>query len=387
MPTSLKRKSILLINGSSDLYGASRILSITATCLHERYDLTLYLPRPGPLVDLFNQVSPQTVVKIVPSLPVIQRSMRSVRGMWDMFSGSVYFSFHILFNFRYYKTFDLIFINTLSCAPLIKIFKLFNFGVCVHVHEILSNEDFLTRQVNLLAIRSSDYIIAVSGAVNSNLSSLARSSTEKHKITTINNGIDDYSIAGSIKKHSKTIFTLFGRIKPEKGQWYFLEALLLIDPALYEHAEFRIIGSPVQSNKVYVEWLEKIDQFRDTTDIQLQIIGFISDIRSYLDETDIVLVPSLMQEPFSTLILEGLSAGKIVVATNVGGSAESIQDGITGILIEPDSPQQFANLISELITKPQQYHFLKENARKSYLDNFTVGHYRDKLNSFISGII
>lgn len=378
------RKKLLIINGSSDLYGANRILALTIDSLKVSYDITLFIPGAGPLSDFILQKNSQVEIQLVPQMPIIQRSMRSISGSVKFIMAFSWFFLQLLRNPGFYRSFDLIFINTLSCAPMIFLFKSFKFRVLVHVHEILSNQDMVTKGVNRLALTYSDTIISVSAEVKGNLVQACRSAAEQEKILVIQNGIEDLLDTGMQVNDERLVFSLFGRIKPEKGQWYLLEALRLIDSDVLSKALFRVIGSPTpDGTKLYHGWLEEVEALRKNHGLNLEVIGFVNDISSYLNATDVVLVPSLMQDPFPTVILEGLSAGKIVLATDSGGSKESIQHGVNGILMESTSAVNFADILTRIILHSHAYAEMKVNARNSYLKNFTVDRYKKNISDLV----
>lgn len=378
------RKKILIINGSADLYGANRILALTIDSLIDSYDISLFLPRPGPLIKFISDRSPGVRIQIVPEMPVIERSMRSFAGALRFAGLYSRFYMKLLLQSARYRSYDLIFINTLSCTPLICLFKSFKFKVLVHVHEILSNQDTVTRLINRLALKYSDAMIAVSSDVKTNLLNACHTLKERQKISMIQNGIPDMFEPAMQVENKKLIFSLFGRIKPEKGQWYLLEAIKKTDPKILSKAVFRVIGSPTLHGTVlYKSWLLEVEALKNSHSLNIEVIGFVNDISTYLNETDVVLVPSLMQDPFPTVILEGLSAGKIVLASNSGGSKESIQDGVNGILMDTDNAGRFSELIISIIQHPDLYAQMKIHARESYLQNFTVSRYKANILDLI----
>jgi glycosyltransferase involved in cell wall biosynthesis len=59
-------------------------------------------------------------------------------------------------------------------------------------------------------------------------------------------------------------------------------------------------------------------------------------------------VPSVWQEPFSLVVLEGMAAGLPVVASNTGGTAEAITDGRTGFLFDARDTAELAHLLDRL---------------------------------------
>jgi glycosyltransferase involved in cell wall biosynthesis len=185
----------------------------------------------------------------------------------------------------------------------------------------------------------------VSHAVKQNLLK-STSGDGSHKITVIHNGIPDLFVPQNPleKKNVKCVVTLIGRIKPEKGIWYFLEALSLLHNK--QNLSVRIIGGPAPFGESYVEQLKN-----DILNLGMEIeyIQFTPDVRRFLNETDILVVPSTGKESFPTTVLEGMSAGKPVIATNTGGAAEAIVHEESGFLISNADPNTFAVILTRLI--------------------------------------
>ena len=74
-------------------------------------------------------------------------------------------------------------------------------------------------------------------------------------------------------------------------------------------------------------------------------------IEKYLEETAIVLVPSLF-EGLGVVAREAMAAGRLVVASRTGGLAESIEDGQTGVLVEPGNAVLLARAIEIIFNEP-----------------------------------
>ncbi len=69
-------------------------------------------------------------------------------------------------------------------------------------------------------------------------------------------------------------------------------------------------------------------------------------------EMDIVVVPSIWIEPFGITALEGMSSGLPVVASRIGGLAQTTIHDVTGLLVEPNDPQALADALRRLIQNP-----------------------------------
>jgi glycosyltransferase involved in cell wall biosynthesis len=77
----------------------------------------------------------------------------------------------------------------------------------------------------------------------------------------------------------------------------------------------------------------------------------------------VVLVPSRTIEGFSLVALEAAHLGRPVVATRVGGLPETVEDGLTGLLVPPDDAKQLATAIGDLLANPTRTNDMCERAR------------------------
>ena len=103
-----------------------------------------------------------------------------------------------------------------------------------------------------------------------------------------------------------------------------------------------------------------------------------SSIRSYYENADITIVPSLWQEVLGIVILESFSASTPVIASNIGGISEIVKSGHNGFLFEPADAKALAVILERVIRDPELLKKLSFNARES-AGEFTVGEHVGKL--------
>ena len=79
--------------------------------------------------------------------------------------------------------------------------------------------------------------------------------------------------------------------------------------------------------------------------------GFVpySEISECYKRCDIVVAPSVWPEPFGRSLIEAMACGKPIVTTKVGGISEVVEDGTTGLLVEPANSGEIANAITTLL--------------------------------------
>lgn len=90
-----------------------------------------------------------------------------------------------------------------------------------------------------------------------------------------------------------------------------------------------------------------------------------ADLFALYAAADVVAVPSVWREPLSRVILEAMALGRPVVATKIGGSPEVIEDGVTGLLVRVDAPEDLARAVSDLLLDPERRRRMGKAARHS----------------------
>ncbi|MGZ8498146.1 MAG: glycosyltransferase, partial [Candidatus Binatia bacterium] len=77
-------------------------------------------------------------------------------------------------------------------------------------------------------------------------------------------------------------------------------------------------------------------------------------------------------EGLGVAALEAMAAGKPVVATRVGGLAESVLDGQTGLLVAPRDGRAIADAVAQLVNDPQLLHRMGAQGRQRVVEHFTL---------------
>ena len=144
----------------------------------------------------------------------------------------------------------------------------------------------------------------------------------------------------------KTIVISTGRLEYVKG---FVFAFLGIQQLVKEgiDVEYRIVGGGKEE-----EFLRFLIQ-RLGLENSVKLLGPLSPDKVGLElaAADIYLSSSL-SEGISYAVLEAMAIGLTLISTNVGGMPEVIEDGITGLLVEPYAPEQIADAIKRYIDDP-----------------------------------
>ncbi|MBU1627768.1 glycosyltransferase family 4 protein [bacterium] len=151
-----------------------------------------------------------------------------------------------------------------------------------------------------------------------------------------------------------------------KGHKYFARASGDI-LKLHQKARFVILGDGKKEIKDEVK-----DTFKKCRTFDKVIMpGFYTNMPDFYGSCDILVHPAL-SEGCCNVILEAFSHGVPVVATNVGGIPDMVEDHKTGILVSPKDPDSISKGVSELIENKGLRENVITNARKKFLDEFTV---------------
>src|SRR6266550_2055806 len=142
---------------------------------------------------------------------------------------------------------------------------------------------------------------------------------------------------------------MVGRLAPWKGQHVFLDGFRQAFGRGPESAV--IVGAPLFGEDWYEADLRRRAHVLGLNG-RIVFAGFREDIWTALHEIDILVHASVTPEPFGQVIVEGMSAGLPVIATDAGGPAEIIEDGVDGLLYPPGDADALANHLRGLADDP-----------------------------------
>jgi len=151
---------------------------------------------------------------------------------------------------------------------------------------------------------------------------------------------------------------------PRKGH----DVLLGILPALIDHyPRLRVLffGQGSEASKIQHR-IRKLN-----LNEYVKMLGFRDDLPCLLSGLDLLVHPA-RREGMGVAVLQGMSAGVPVVASNVGGITDVIQDGTQGILIEPDDPHALIGALKCLLGDPALRSRLGNAGRSHVEEKFSI---------------
>ena len=176
---------------------------------------------------------------------------------------------------------------------------------------------------------------------------------------------------GIIKKEKKIIL-LPGRLTSWKGQELFIEAINKINIELGYQAFYAIILGSDQGRDQYKKKLLKLCENYNLTD-QIKFIKHCDDMALAYKVSDIVISSSIEPEAFGRVAVEAQSMEKIVIASNIGGSNETVIDEKTGFLFNSGDVNSLSQKIMKILnTDETTLKSIGIEGRKNVINKFNV---------------
>ena len=171
---------------------------------------------------------------------------------------------------------------------------------------------------------------------------------------------------------NKKIILMPGRLTPWKGQELFLEAVNLVNLELGYEAFYAVILGNEQGRDLYKKKLIRLtEQYRMTN--QVKFIDHCKNMPLAYQISDLIVSASIEPEAFGRVSVEGQSMKKIVIASNIGGSNETIINDKTGLLFESGNPKSLSKRIIQGLTMDEtSLKIIGNEGRKNIIKKFNV---------------
>ena len=170
----------------------------------------------------------------------------------------------------------------------------------------------------------------------------------------------------------KKIILLPGRLTTWKGQEVFIEAINLANIELGYEAFYAVILGSDQGRDLYKKKLIRLsEQYRLTK--QLRFIDHCKDMALAYKVSDIIVSASIEPEAFGRVSVEAQSMEKPIIASNIGGSNETVVDEKTGYLFRAGDAKSLSQKILKTLTIDEtQLKLIGIEGRKNIVQKFNV---------------
>ncbi len=183
---------------------------------------------------------------------------------------------------------------------------------------------------------------------------------------------------------SATIVAMAGQVAEVKGIWDFVDAAAILAQQGPE-PHFAVLGDDLKTGGATRRAMQERVAALGLAS-RFSFLGFRMDAPRLIQAFDVVAVPSHV-EPLGNATLEAMASGRPVVGSRVGGIPEMIQDGQTGVLVEPHAPAGLAAAIGALVSDVGQRQRLAAGARRRARDAFSLAAHGHRLAACYDALV
>ena len=215
-----------------------------------------------------------------------------------------------------------------------------------------------------LSWKKVDKLIAISREIYDNL---INSGVHKEKITYIPNSVDtEYCTPSTLKTWNSQINILFvGRLTEEKGVDTLFRAMRKVIDKGYKQLFLTLVGDgPLRQG--FEEMVSNLGIKK-----YVKFAGSINEVIHYYRNSHILIIPSVW-EGLPLVLLEGMACALPIVASNLGGIREGIEDGINGLLFAPGKEDELASKIIYFLKNPEAAEEMGRKGREKAITYFSL---------------
>jgi len=178
---------------------------------------------------------------------------------------------------------------------------------------------------------------------------------------------------------------MIGRFNSWKGQQVLLRAVAQFPPELRARLRVRLVGSVFGDQAHFADELVRIVAEHGLSET-VEMCPFVPDPSPHYSWASIVVVPSILPEPFGLVAIEAMAAGRSVIAANHGGLSEIVVDRVTGTLVVPGSVESLADAIVSYIGDSARVTSEGNAGRERFAAEFEETHYKSKIVDIIADL-
>ena len=255
-------------------------------------------------------------------------------------------------------------------------------ALVVHIRDCLPHGR-AADAVRLLTTRNADALIAISRHVATRFAGEAPPAAVREKMHVVDNPVDLSRFrppsTRPVTRDAAPVLAIIGQITPWKGHDTAVRALpdvrsrfpgtrlLVVGEVKFEDSATRL------DNRAFLRSLhELVGELK--LDDAVDFLGERQDVPDIMAAADAILVPSV-EEPFGRTVAEAMAIGTPVIATSVGGPAELIDNGSTGLLVPPGEPAAWSGAIRRIVEHPEWASKIGQRASEVARERFATEHH------------
>lgn len=332
---------VLVTHPGASLYGSDRmLLEALRGMVDSGLRPVLVVPGTGPLVGQAQRLGVPVLVRPV---PVLRKSALSAGGGLALAARSLGAAVRDTAALRRWRP-DVVYVNTVTTPTWVVLAAALGIPVVCHVHEAEGDGTGLVPRLLTAPLLACTRLL-----VNSEYSRsvLLRSWPRlRDRSRVVRNGVPAPRAEPPRTGGGPLRLLYVGRISERKGVLVALDALerVLCDGV---DAHLDLVGDVFAEHAAFARRLQERLRASGLSE-RTTFHGFVDDVAGHLARCDVLLVPSVLPEPFGNAAVEGVLAGRPVVASAVGGLPEAVAGVASARLVPPGDAAALAGAVVEV---------------------------------------
>jgi glycosyltransferase involved in cell wall biosynthesis len=345
--TQFAGPTVFATNPNADLYGASRMFLESVEGMAELgWRVVVSTSQTsGPLLDAVRAAGCEE--RSVAS-PVLRKTLLTPRGIVELVAltlRAIPAEVRLLREVRP----DVIYANTVIQPLWLVLGRLLRIPVVCHVHEAEASASHFVRKALAVPLLLARRLI-VNSRFSLKVLTDALPRLDARSIV-VDNGVAGpahfdpprSTLAGPMR------LLYIGRISERKGTGDAIETVVLLRARGID-AQLDVVGAVFPGTEPIEDALRQRVASEQLGE-RVRFLGFRPDVWASLAECDILLVPSRIDEPFGNTAVEGLLAGRPVIATRTGGLVEATEGYDATLTVNPSAPNELADAVQHVVER------------------------------------
>ena len=182
--------------------------------------------------------------------------------------------------------------------------------------------------------------------------------------------------------HLKMLYA--GQLVQHKGVHTAIEAMAkLVNQREIDQITLTLVGSGHPDYEAFLHDLVERERLHDFVTFHKPVSK--DKMPAILQQFDVLIFPSIYEEPLARITQEAMASGLVVVGTTTGGTKEILKDGETGLTFAPEDADGLAEQVARLIIDPDLCCRLAQAGRQTVLENFTLDKMVKEIEAYLVG--
>lgn len=367
-------RTILLANPGADLYGSDRMVVESVKALAAAgYRVFVTVPGPGPLIELLTGAGATVLEQ---PTPIIRKSLLSATGLLQLLretTRSLVPSWRLL---KHTKAGTVV-VNTITPPLWILLARLAGRRVVCHVHEAEGTASSVLRAALYLPLVLCHHIAINSRFALNVLDQSAPWLTARTKIVyNVVAGPSDI-VPPREQLDGEVRLLYMGRLSHRKGPHVLIEVVNLLRER-GRKVHLSLLGAVFSGNEDYEKALRRRVAELDLKG-HISFLGFRPSIWPAVADNDIVLISSVVDEPFGNTAVEASLGARPLVVSDIAGLKEASEYATGAIRVPAADAVAFADAVEAIIDEWPRYRAAATKDSDAVADQFSVQQYSDSL--------